>query len=198
MKRSKIYKKFKKDYCENIDSRLGFVCNSIIIDTSQLDVDHINENRHDNSPENLQTLCANCHRIKTRRNSHKHNKPTLSIKPTKGDAMRIDIEKLEKYTLMLERYNAAYREFMALSKKQDIKKTSPNEVHHLIKTKNTPQNRLIEFRNIMIDYVADGKKVTHADARELIEKSYGLKKCVLTSAEKSFITKANQRMLTRT
>jgi 5-methylcytosine-specific restriction endonuclease McrA len=31
----------------------------------QLDVDHIDGNHRNNNPENLQTLCANCHRLKT-------------------------------------------------------------------------------------------------------------------------------------
>lgn len=32
---------------------------------SQLDVDHIDGNRHNNDPANHQILCANCHRLKT-------------------------------------------------------------------------------------------------------------------------------------
>lgn len=31
----------------------------------QLDVDHIDGNHENMSPDNLQTLCANCHRLKT-------------------------------------------------------------------------------------------------------------------------------------
>jgi 5-methylcytosine-specific restriction endonuclease McrA len=31
----------------------------------QLDIDHIDGNHNNNSPDNLQTLCANCHRLKT-------------------------------------------------------------------------------------------------------------------------------------
>lgn len=31
----------------------------------QLDIDHIDGNRYNNSEENLQVLCANCHRLKT-------------------------------------------------------------------------------------------------------------------------------------
>ena len=38
----------------------------------QLDVDHINSNHKDNKINNLKTLCANCHRLKTmiERNNH--------------------------------------------------------------------------------------------------------------------------------
>lgn len=42
-------------------SRCGFVPEH----WCQLDVDHIDGNRNNNDPQNLQTLCANCHRMKT-------------------------------------------------------------------------------------------------------------------------------------
>ena len=48
----------KKDHCE--------MCGFKALDPVQLDVDHINGISSDNRPENLQTLCANCHRLKTK------------------------------------------------------------------------------------------------------------------------------------
>jgi len=61
------YKQYRKEYCENIDSRLGFKCTTTIIDVDyQLEVDHIDENHNNSIIENLQTLCACCHRIKTK------------------------------------------------------------------------------------------------------------------------------------
>ena len=51
------YKFYKKDYCEHCDFKPQH--------TSQLDVDHIDGNNNNNNPDNLQTLCANCHRLKT-------------------------------------------------------------------------------------------------------------------------------------
>jgi 5-methylcytosine-specific restriction endonuclease McrA len=35
----------------------------------QLDVDHIDGNHANDDPSNLQTLCANCHRLKTQVNA---------------------------------------------------------------------------------------------------------------------------------
>jgi 5-methylcytosine-specific restriction endonuclease McrA len=47
---------------ENVCNRCGFIPE----DTCQLDVDHIDGNHKNNSLNNLQTLCANCHRLKTK------------------------------------------------------------------------------------------------------------------------------------
>lgn len=61
------YKQHRKDFCENKDGRLGFVCTSNIVDPEwQLDADHINGDPSNNSSENIQTLCKCCHVIKTR------------------------------------------------------------------------------------------------------------------------------------
>ena len=51
------YAVHKKDKCEH--------CGFTPVHSSQLDVDHIDGDRWNNDPVNLQTLCANCHRLKT-------------------------------------------------------------------------------------------------------------------------------------
>lgn len=51
------YRKHVKTSCE----KCGFVPEH----PCQLDVDHIDANHNNNSEDNLQTLCANCHRLKT-------------------------------------------------------------------------------------------------------------------------------------
>jgi hypothetical protein len=51
------YAVHKKDACEK--------CGFIPVHASQLDVDHIDGDRWNNDIANLQTLCANCHRLKT-------------------------------------------------------------------------------------------------------------------------------------
>lgn len=43
-------------------SRCGFIPEDMV----QLDVDHIDGDRSNNDPSNLQTLCSNCHRLKTK------------------------------------------------------------------------------------------------------------------------------------
>jgi len=58
----------KKDYCENRDgSVLGFPCTATIVDSCQLQIDHVDGDRYNNDPNNHQTLCANCHSVKTKR-----------------------------------------------------------------------------------------------------------------------------------
>ena len=57
---TKPYRKHKKDYCE--------ACGFVALFQIQLDVDHIDGDSTNNDPSNLQTLCANCHRLKTRLN----------------------------------------------------------------------------------------------------------------------------------
>ena len=57
---SKTGRREKKAYCE--------ICNFVALDPVQLDVDHIDGDRSNNESSNLQTLCANCHRLKTKQN----------------------------------------------------------------------------------------------------------------------------------
>lgn len=52
--------KIKKLHCE--------LCGFVAQHRSQLDVDHIDGNHQNNDIINLQTLCANCHRLKTQTN----------------------------------------------------------------------------------------------------------------------------------
>lgn len=54
------YTTHKKGYCE----KCGFIAEH----RCQLDVDHIDGNHDNNQLSNLQTLCANCHRLKTHLN----------------------------------------------------------------------------------------------------------------------------------
>ena len=54
------YRKHKKDHCE--------ICGFVALIPAQLDVDHIDGDRTNNDITNLQTLCANCHRLKTHLN----------------------------------------------------------------------------------------------------------------------------------
>jgi dihydroorotase len=49
------HRKHLKDSCEK--------CGFVAIDKCQLDVHHVDFNHKNNNPENLQTLCANCHRL---------------------------------------------------------------------------------------------------------------------------------------
>ena len=67
--RERPWLSFRGSTCE----RCGFVPEHI----SQLDVDHIDGNNSNNNPSNFQTLCANCHRLKTYQNKDWENKVLL-------------------------------------------------------------------------------------------------------------------------
>ena len=56
-KRKHPYNNKKKQHCESC----GFVAKHPV----QLDIDHIDGNHQNNEDTNLQTLCSNCHRLKT-------------------------------------------------------------------------------------------------------------------------------------
>jgi len=63
--------RLKKSKCE----RCGFIPEHLC----QLDVDHYDGDRTNNDKENLVTLCANCHRLKTKMNRDflsKYNSPS--------------------------------------------------------------------------------------------------------------------------
>ena len=53
----RLYRLEKKERCEQ--------CNFLPKHPVQLDVDHIDGNHKNNNVQNLKTLCANCHRLKT-------------------------------------------------------------------------------------------------------------------------------------
>lgn len=89
------YLSLRKDYCENKDGSrgLGFSCTSTIVWSGQLDVDHIDENPSNNDPTNLQTLCKNCHAVKTNLFVKKHGRTpgrvTLKIIKSRAKAKPI-------------------------------------------------------------------------------------------------------------
>jgi hypothetical protein len=60
--------------CENVDGRYGFKCTSSIEHAAQIDIHHKDGNRKNNKAENLECLCACCHRVVTLINED-HLKP---------------------------------------------------------------------------------------------------------------------------
>lgn len=70
-------KNLKNDYCES--------CGFLPKHPCQLDVDHINGDRANNSKSNLKTLCANCHRLKTYINNDWREKMDKGISNKNAD-----------------------------------------------------------------------------------------------------------------
>ena len=58
---ARSYRKYLKETCE----RCGFIPE----DKCQLDIDHIDNDHFNDTPDNLRTLCANCHRLVTKLNN---------------------------------------------------------------------------------------------------------------------------------
>ena len=63
------YRSYKKKECEN--------CGFVPIHRCQLDVHHIDNNHSNDDVSNLQTLCANCHRL----TSHIHRMSKIKKSP---------------------------------------------------------------------------------------------------------------------
>lgn len=59
----------KRLHCENRDGRLGYPCTAHIPYPGALELDHVNGDRCDNRPSNIQTLCKICHSYKGHRNN---------------------------------------------------------------------------------------------------------------------------------
>lgn len=65
--------------CSNVDAHHGFKCTSHITDPSQLDVNHIDGDRHNQDQNNLEILCKICHQRVTRDNKHHANRYTNQV-----------------------------------------------------------------------------------------------------------------------
>lgn len=66
------YTRHKKNSCEQ--------CGFVALHKCQLDVDHIDGDHSNSDPSNLQTLCANCHRLKT----HVQRWQASTVQPTEN------------------------------------------------------------------------------------------------------------------
>ena len=76
-------KQVKKDHCENIDGRFGYICTAHIPYSGALELDHIDGDRENNTIKNVQTLCKICHSYKGhKKGDFKKNK--ISLTPVKG------------------------------------------------------------------------------------------------------------------
>lgn len=65
--------------CENADTRYGFKCTSTITGPEQIDVHHVDGNKHNSDPSNLERLCRNCHGRVTLENGDHRNRYTNAV-----------------------------------------------------------------------------------------------------------------------
>ena len=70
----------KDDGCLNQKTGyLGFPCNTVVLDSCQLTIDHHDGDRFNNDPQNLKTICQSCHSLKTKifsEHLNRYNKKT--------------------------------------------------------------------------------------------------------------------------
>ena len=79
----------KKNYCENVDGFLGFKCRwtTDINDPDPaccFELDHLDGNHWNNTPENVKTLCCMCHRKKTALNKDADSTKDSSLRTRKN------------------------------------------------------------------------------------------------------------------
>jgi hypothetical protein len=67
-----IYK--MKSGCSNVDAHHGFKCTTNVIGPEMIDINHIDGNRYNNEPSNLECLCKSCHSKVTKDNEHHLNR----------------------------------------------------------------------------------------------------------------------------
>lgn len=63
-----------KNGCANKDGRYGNQCTATITGSEQIDVHHKDANRHNNTIENLECLCRNCHGMVSKQEGHHKNR----------------------------------------------------------------------------------------------------------------------------
>lgn len=83
-KRKKEVEKWKMDQgCNNSDGHYGFACvTKVVLDPCQLDINHIDGNNDNRLENNIEVLCAMCHRMVTMREQHyKQPKASRRFKP---------------------------------------------------------------------------------------------------------------------
>lgn len=148
-RRSVRHRRYMKNYCENIDGRLGFKCTTtIILDCGMLHVDHINGISFDERPENYQTLCSCCHSYKSNvfKDYKSHGR--------KSEKYLSDNEKAEIIAEAEVRYAAAFAKFTA-NNNTSSSVSSSNNIEDFIK-KCKKGRKLNKVHN----YVKDDNVVT--------------------------------------
>lgn len=94
---------FKKLFCENIDGHVtGEKCTASNLISGQLELDHIDGNHINNIPSNVQTLCKNCHSLKSmqagdfKKLCKSHTSPLAKQSPSNISSLNPDLFDLSK------------------------------------------------------------------------------------------------------
>ena len=141
-------RKYRKDYCENVDGRLGHVCTTTIVDADcQIDVDHIDGNPHNNVEDNFQSLCKSCHAYKTKINKDHLSPGKMNISNS------FMLSKKQKYNLIYQHFYGIFSEYEKVLLNPLMDRKAIVEIHRVMKLHRIDCNDREDFNESLRAYI---------------------------------------------
>lgn len=143
-KKVKFHRKMKKDKCEVCGFKPEHLC--------QLDIHHINEDHYDDRPENMQTVCCNCHRL-------------ISIKtPEQINEERIAKLLEHRWLILLNDQKYIFNNDLEIIKNNQINTSQRNHIlNHICTRSKTAYCTICGLTNIKIVRAGSGNKYWYCD-----------------------------------